>query len=382
MRWIKGILILLVILFLALAAGFIYLRQSLPKVSGNIEIKGITDSVEIIRDKNAVPHIYAKNQADALFALGYVHAQDRLWQMEFQRRVGAGRLSEFAGKSTIGKDKFLRTISVYKYAKEAIKNLEPETIAALDSYIAGINSYIDTRKGPLPPEFLFFKIKPEPWKKEDVVVWAKMMAWDLGANWSDEILRARLSTELSTEQIEELFPAYPNDAPVALPDLKVLYKDINMDDLTAGLYQPKPPGLGSNNWVLSGDKTDTGKPMLANDPHLALNAPALWYFAHISAPGLEAIGATLPGTPTILLGRNENIAWGFTNTGPDVQDLFIEKINPDNPNQYLSPSGNQDFITREEVIKVKGGDDVTITVRESRHGPIISDVSSKAKGIA
>lgn len=382
MRLIKGFFVFIILLLLAAVGGYIYLRQSLPKMSGEVELKGISAPIEIIRDKNDVPHIFAKTKEDAYFALGYVHAQDRLWQMEFQRRVGAGRLSEFAGEKTLDKDKFLRTISVYHYAKEALKHLSSDSINALDAYVNGVNSYLNNRKGPLPPEFLFFKIKPEPWTKADVLVWAKMMAWDLGANWSSEILRARLATRFTVEQLQELSPPYPNDAPVALPDMQALYKETNITDLTAGLYSSKPPGLGSNNWVLGGQKTVTGMPLLANDPHLALMAPALWYFAHLNAPGLNVIGGSLPGTPAVLLGRNDNIAWGFTNTGPDVQDMFIEKINPDNPNQYLTPDGYKDFESREEIIKVKGKADVTITVRSSRHGPIISDVSSGAKAVA
>jgi penicillin amidase len=371
---LRGLFFLVVFLLILAVAGFIYLRSSLPKLNGNLKLQGLRDSVEIIRDRNAVPHIYASSKDDAYFALGFVHAQDRLWQMEFQRRVGAGRLSEVVGEAALNTDKFLRTLGVYHYAQLAVETLDDESKQVLESYVAGINSYLQTRKGPLPPEFLVLRHKPEPWQAADVVVWAKMMAWDLSGNWDDELLRARMSNHLSPQHIAELYPMYPSNAPIVLPDYKTLYQDLPLDEIWGISIKPEPPGAGSNNWVLAGHKTATGQPMLANDPHLGLGAPSLWYFAHLSMPGLEVIGATLPGTPAILLGHNNKVAWGFTNTGPDVQDLFIEKINPQNADEYLTPLGYTSFTTRDEIIKVKDSSDVTITVRESRHGPIISDV--------
>ncbi len=380
LRLVRGLFFLVVLLLLALLAAYFYLRMSLPKISGSLNMSGLQESVEVIRDKNAVPHIYAKNQSDAYFALGYVHAQDRLWQMEFQRRVGAGRLSEVVGEAALDTDKFLRTLSVYHYAEATIPNLSEEARSILESYVAGINAYLTTKSRPLPPEFLILRHSPEPWTVADVLVWGKMMAYDLGDNWEDEILRARMSKTLSPEQIAELWPPYPGDAPVILPDFSALYKNLELDTLWATSPKPEPPGAGSNNWVVAGSKSVTGQPLLANDPHLGLSAPSLWYFAHLSAPDLEVIGATLPGTPAILLGRTDKIAWGFTNTGPDVQDMFLEQLNE--AGQYLTPSGYQDFETRQEIIKVKGKADVELTVRISRHGPIISDASKSSRDAA
>jgi penicillin G amidase len=382
LRLLRGFFIFIVLLVLALLGAYVYLRMSLPKVNGSLTIPGLTESVEIIRDQHAVPHIYAQSEADAYFALGFVHAQDRLWQMEFQRRVGAGRLSEVVGEAALETDKFLRTLGVYRYAEATIPNLDEETRTILESYVAGINAHLQTRKGPLPPEFLILRHTPEPWTLADVIVWQKMMAWDLSENWEDEILRARMAETLSLEQISELWPPYPGDAPVALPDFTALYKNLDLDSLQTLSPKPEPPGAGSNNWVLNGSKTDTGQPLLANDPHLGLSAPSLWYFAHLSTPDLEIIGATLPGTPAVLLGRTDKIAWGFTTTGTDVQDMFIEQVNPDNPAQYLTPEGYQDFLTRQEIIKVKDKPNVELTVRESRHGPVISDINSSAKEAA
>ena len=382
LRIVRGALVLLGLIILGLAAGFFYLRTSLPDLSGTLELPGLSAGVEVVRDAHAVPHIYAQTPEDAHFALGVVHAQDRLWQMEFQRRVGAGRLSEVLGERALNTDKFLRTLSVYHYAELAAAQLEPETLRALEAYVAGINSYLETRSGALPPEFLFFRFEPEPWQVADVLVWGKMMAWDLSGNWDDELLRARLSTILTPEQLAELWPPYPGDAPVALPELAELYDGLPLDELWATSPKPEPPSSGSNNWVVSGERTRSGMPLLANDPHLSMRAPSLWYLAHLSAPGLDVIGATLPGTPAVLLGRNNSVAWGFTNTGPDTQDLFVERVNPENAGEYLTPEGYEPFTERREVIEVKGQEALELTVRSTRHGPVISDVSETAQSLA
>ena len=375
-RVFRVVLVLVIVLLLAVAAAFVYLRSSLPKVRGTLDLPGLADTVEIVRDRYAVPHIYAQTPADAYFALGFVHAQDRLWQMEFQRRVGAGRLSEVLGEATLPTDTFLRTLGVYRAAEAALEGFSPETLATLDAYVLGINTFLETRRGALPLEFLVLNFEPTPWTRADVVVWTKMMAYDLSGNWRDEVLRARLAQVLSPEQIAELWPPYPEDAPIALPDFTALYKNLDFENVWAGSLEGIVAGAGSNDWVVGGSKTESGLPLLANDPHLGLQAPSLWYFAHLSAPGLEVVGATLPGTPSVLLGRNESVAWGFTNTGPDVQDTFIEKLNPENPGQYLTPNGYANFTERTETVKVKGADDVVLNVRETRHGPVISDVNA------
>jgi len=381
MRWIAGIIAGIVVLAaVGLSGGYFWLRGSLPQIAGETTVAGLSAPVEITRDANGIPHIYGKTEADGWFGLGYAHAQDRLWQMEFNRRIGAGRLSEILGEKGLKTDKFLRTLSVYHYAKQNYANEKPETRAIYQAYAAGVNAFISDPKGPLPPEFHVLGVKPAPWTPADSLVWSKMMAWDLGANWANEILRLRLLKEgdLSQQQISELFPPYPGDAPVTLPDLASFYDgiDLPLKQFADASQELVPePGNGSNNWVVSGERTASGKPLLANDPHLGLAAPPVWYFAHISTPEVSVIGATLPGIPGVVLGRNKRIAWGFTNTGPDVQDMFIEKLVG---GQYLTPDGPADFETREEIIKVKDGEDVTLNVRISRHGPIISDVLEPA----
>ena len=379
MRWLfRGLGVLLVIVVIAAGGSYVWLRGSLPQVDGTIIVTGLSGPVEIVRDRNAVPHIFAQSVEDAAFGLGFVHAQDRLWQMEMNRRIAAGRLAEVVGPGGLGPDRFLRTLGIYGHAERTMANLDAATQAGLEAYAAGVNAYLRTRSGPLPPEFLILGHKPEPWRPADSIAWTKMMAWDLGGNWGGEIMRARMARRLTAEQIAQLYPPYPADGQVALTKYAALLGGLPLDELAAVLPPPPPRNNGSNNWVISGARSATGKPLLANDPHLSLGAPAIWYFAHMSAPGLNVIGATLPGVPSVVLGRNDNIAWGFTNTGPDVQDMFIERINANDPTRYATPDGWMPFEVRREVIRVKGEDDEVIDVRITRHGPVISDIVASA----
>jgi penicillin amidase len=378
-RFLKWLGAFLLIAVLAIAATLAWYRSaSQPQIDGNITLQGIGGAIDIVRDAEGIPHIYAKSVDDAHFALGFVHAQDRLWQLELNRRIAAGRMAEILGPKAVDADRFLRTLGVRRNAEAILAGLEPETRAALEAYARGVNAYLDNRKGPLPPEFIITGAPaPAHWQPVDSIGWQTMMAWDLGANWSQELLRMRLAQQLSLDQINEFLPPYPGDPVVKTMDYTRLYRELagTTQQLSAVSKIAHPSyvdGMGSNNWVLSGALSETGKPLLANDPHLGLSAPALWYFAHLSAPDLNVIGATLPGLPAVILGRNDRIAWGFTNTAPDVQDLYIEKINPANAAQYRTPDGWEDFNVRQETIKVKGKPDVVIDVRETRHGPVIS----------
>lgn len=355
-----------------------YRSASQPQIDGNIKLNGVTAPVDIVRDAEGVPHIYAKSTGDAYFALGFVHAQDRLWQMELNRRIPAGRMAEILGPNALDADRFLRSLGVRRNAEAILAKLSPDTRAALDAYANGVNAYLANRTKPLPPEFVLTGApSPAPWQTADSIGWQTMMAWDLGSNWSQELLRMRLSQRLSLDQINEFLAPYPGDASLKTQDYTKLYRELaGTTQQLAAVAKIAPPslidGMGSNNWVVSGARSETGKPLLANDPHLGLSAPALWYFAHLSAPGLNVIGATLPGIPSVVLGRTDRIAWGFTNTAPDVQDLYIEHVNPANGRQYQTPNGWADFKIRNEIIKVKGQPDVNLEVRESRHGPVIT----------
>lgn len=379
-RLVGGLLLFVAVVALGLVA---YLRSSLPRIDGTQVVAGVSAPIELVRDADAVLHVYAASYADAVFGLGYAHAQDRLWQLEFQRRVGAGRLSEVIGETTLSTDRFLRTLGVRRAAEEAWSALQPATQALIESYVAGVNASLANRTGALPPEFLLLGFEPEPFEPVDVLTWAKMMAWDLGDNWDTELARAAVIAALEPVDpaalVTTLWPSTDDDATVVIPERAAeLYRQLDLSALADLAGDPKPDGYGSNNWVLAGSQTLGGAPILANDPHLGLQAPSLWYFAHLVAPGLDVIGATLPGTPVVLLGRTDRHAWGFTNTAADVQDLFVERVDPTDPDRYLTPGGSAAFTTRREVIRVKGAADVEIEIRETRHGPVISDAHAGA----
>lgn len=357
-----------VLLLLCLAAVGAYglLLLSLPKTQGELALDGLGARVEVLRDRHGIPHIYASSLEDAHFALGFVHAQDRLWQMEMNRRIGSGTLAEVLGPAALETDRFMRTLGLRGVAAENLRRYDADTRRHLDAYAAGVNAFLAGNR-VLPPEFWLLRTSPAPWSALDSIVWTKVMALDLSGNWRSELLRMRLSQTLSLARIQEFLPPYPGDAPPKLPELKAFYSGIEKKLAPDRLFSNLDPDAapGSNSWVVAGARSASGKPLLANDPHLGLTAPPVWYFAHLHAPGLSAIGGTLPGVPGILIGRNERIAWGLTNTGADVQDLYLEK-------QEAA------FAQREEVIKVKGAPDERLSVRLSRHGPVISDVSRSA----
>ncbi|WP_454764026.1 penicillin acylase family protein [Cupriavidus campinensis] len=385
MRWLKrlgwGLLSLALLLATGAVGGYIWYRQaSQPEAAGTLRLPGLHDRVVVVRDRNAVPHIQAGHVLDAYYALGYVHAQDRLWQMQMNKRVVAGRLAEILGPSALETDRFLRTLGVRRNAEAILARASPEARAALQAYADGVNAFIDTRKSALSPEFLILGTRPEHWEPVDTLGWQTMMAWDLGGNWTQEVLRMGLAQQLPTARIAEILAPYPGDKPLRTLDYAAFYRQLAPVATAMARVVERAPsgyveGMGSNNWVVSGAHTRSGKPLLANDPHLGLQAPALWYFARMQAPGLDVTGATLPGMPLVVLGHNQRIAWGFTNTAPDVQDLYIERIDPAHPDHYQTPEGWAAFETRTETIRVKGADDVRLTVRNTRHGPVLSDVA-------
>jgi penicillin amidase len=372
----------LVIIGLVAAGGYLWLRQSLPTTKGEIVLAGPAGPIEILRDGHGIPHIFAASARDAHFGLGFAHAQDRLWQMEASRRIGAGRLAEVAGRGALEADRFMRTLGARRAAAANLKRYDADTLAMLEAYAAGVNAFLATNP-VLPPEFWILGApRPEPWTPLDSVAWTKLMAWDLGGNWRNELLRLRLARTLPVAQIQEFLAPYPGDPAVALPDLRKLYGELERPPtgVASNRLDHAFEGVGSKAWVIAGERSATGKPFLANDPHLGLTAPPVWYFAHLNAPGLDVIGATLPGVPGVVVGRNDRIAWGFTNTGPDVQDLYLEKL--DSGGRYLTPEGPRPFTVLEETIKVKGGENERLTVRVSRHGPVISDVVQTANDAA
>ncbi|MEQ8708711.1 MAG: penicillin acylase family protein [Rhodospirillales bacterium] len=351
---------------------------SLPPVHGLMRVKGLEQPVRISRDMYGVPSITARSAADGFFALGYLHAQDRLWQMEGMRRLGAGRLSEIVGQGALDIDIMMRTLGLYRLAEGDVSALPDESMAQLVAYAAGVNAWISDERAVLPPEFSLLGFEPEPWQPADSVVWGRIMAMRLSGNWRTELLRLGLSDKLSAQQIAELWPTDSLVAPVTLPADRQLTE--RMLPLIDAIDRSVPPTTASNAWVLGGARTATGAPILANDPHLGFSAPVLWYLARLELPDDVMVGATVPGVPAFLLGRNRNLAWGMTTTHSDTQDLFIERTDPDNPDRYRTRDGWKAFDERWEEIRVHNGDPVRHRVRMTERGPVISDVESVPTG--
>ncbi len=374
-RLLKAGLVLLILATLSIAAAGVYVvRRPFPVVQGQRRVPGVRASVEIIRDRWGIPHVFAQNIPDLLFAQGYVHAQDRLWHMEFNRRIASGRLSEIFGDVTLKEDRFLRTVGLRRSAERDLAQLDDENRGALEAYAAGVNAFIAQNRRRLPVEFTVLRFAPEPWTPVDTLAFAKLMAWVLGGNWESEILRAHILSRFGTAAAHLLLPRYPGNHPVVLqPAVSNAFRSraiLNLLDVA-----PRATGIGSNNWVLSGTRTSTGRPILANDPHLEAQMPSIWYEMHLSGGGYGAIGSTFPGTPGVIVGHNADIAWGVTNAGPDVMDLYVERFDAADPTRYEYRGGWERAQTVREEIRVKGRDEPVVeTVRITRHGPIINNV--------
>lgn len=375
-RWLGGAGVVMALPLCLTGASAVWLSGSLPRTEGRVEVSGIAREARISRDTFGIPTIRASSETDAAFALGYVHAQDRLFQMELLRRAGAGRLAEILGEAALPSDKFMRGLGLHRLAEKQWDLLAPEVKATVSAYAAGVNAFINGRGNVLPPEYHLLGFTPEAWKPADSLVWGKLMALQLSGNFRGALLRARLARRLSTDEMGKLFPDYPTDAPRTIAAL--LPEDDVLARIVAGLPDLAGPVGASNNWVIDGRHTESGKPLLANDPHLPLAAPGQWYLARIEAPGLTLTGATAPGIPFLIIGHNKHAGWGFTTTESDVEDLFIERVDPADHNRYLAPGGSRPFLLREEEIAVRGSEPVRITIRATRHGPVISDLHGAA----
>jgi penicillin amidase len=372
-------LILALVVLATLGGGYLFYR-AMPAYSGAERLPGLTADVRVWRDHFGVPHIFAASMDEAARALGYLHASERMFQMEILRRVGQGRMAEIQGAELLGVDKFIRTVGFYREAEASFSALSPWAQKRLTAYADGVNAFIDSHA--LPPEFLLAGDHPEPWKPADTLVVAKLEAYQLSQSFRLKLLRARLLQKLGPDQTNWLFPtAKPGEPITTLPSLGDGHASRdNVDDEMGALT-----GIGhgaSNEWVIAGSRTETGKPILANDPHLDLSAPILWYLARIVTPEGSVKGATIPGAPAFVLGQNDSIAWGLTTADSNVEDLFIETVDPSDPAKYLTPDGPRPFETREETIRVKGGADVRLAVRTTRHGPVLSDISEDVASIA
>lgn len=387
MRAIRRVLAIALGATLLLAAvviggGYFWLQGSLPQTEGEVRIAALEAPATVRRNADGMVRIQAANEQDLYRALGFVHAQDRLWQMDFMRRSASGRLSEVMGESTLSLDRFFRTLGLRQLVEANLQHLAPETLAALEAYAEGVNAFLAERQGPLPLEFQILRYEPEPWNPSDSLLWGRLMALRLSENWRDELSRTRLAGRFPPTQIAELWPSYPADAPVTLAEAASLI-DQSVATQLANLLPPALQPTGASNvWALAGKRTETGAPILANDPHLSLDAPGVWYLARMEAPGLTLVGATAPGVPFLVLGHNTKVAWGLTTTHSDTQDFFIERVAADDPDSYDTPDGTEPFKVRDEFIRIKGGESVRLIVRETRHGPVMSDVIPGGSGEA
>ncbi len=404
MRLLKRILqIVLVVLVLLVvvggAGGYWFITKSQPQIDGTLHVAGLKSKVEIVRDPLGIPHIYADNADDLFFAEGYVQAQDRLWQMEYNRRIGHGTLSDIFGAATIETDEYLRTMGLDRAARADVAAMSDSDKQPLQAFANGVTAFINTHGDNLPIEFTILGIKPAPWEPADTIAWGKMMAYSLGGNYKLELLRANIASKVGMAAVSQLLPPYPATGPFTIPPEAKSYASnelpstvpnspfvsIGTPDLQAiasidaslGL---SGVGIGSNDWVVDGTKSTTGKPLLLNDPHLGIQMPSIWYEVGLhctpksDACPYNVAGYTFPGAPGVIIGHNDRVAWGVTNVNPDVQDFFVEEINPQNPNQYKFNGKWEDMQVVDEPIKVKGVVSETLKVQVTRHGPIMTPV--------
>ncbi len=425
-RSVALILVLVVIAVLGSIGGVAYITgRALPQVSGTVRIPGLDAPAQVSRDVHGIANIAASTTHDLFLAQGFVHAQERMWQMEVWRHISAGRLSELFGERQLDTDRFIRTLGWRQAAERDLAAVSPEAMAVLDAYAEGVNAWLDANRGQLGLSWLVIGANPEPWTVLDTLTWGKVQAWNLGGNMETELFRyladARLGDPARTD---ELIPPYRDGAPVITPSdgdafdpdagssgggapvaLAAPSRPTELDDaqatawrqvaaLSDGLLQlagldvadglASDHGIGSNDWVVAPERSLTGGALLANDPHLGISMPSIWFINGLhcttvtDACPYDVAGVSFPGVPGVVLGHNARIAWGATNADPDVQDLVIETPDPSDPTRYIGPDGSShSYTVRTETILVAGGDAVTIDVRETIHGPILNDVDDR-----
>lgn len=398
----KKLFALFALIVAVIAGAWAFLRRYLPQTTGVVLVPGLKARTEILRDRWGVPHIYADSEDDLFFAQGYIHAQDRMWQMELLRRVATGRLSEVLGEPGLELDRLMRVVGLHRAAAAEAGLLDPESRRVLEAYAAGVNAYMQERAGHLSLEFTLLRHRPEPWKAVDTLGIAKLLSFNLGGNWASEIIRARLTARLGAELAADLEPPYPANNPTvvsgagipdgaqpppngwggsAIKEALRLVETLLPSGEASGRAGPTLPGVSfaggaSNQWVVSGERTETGKPLLANDTHMAVSLPALWYQVHLVGGRYNVAGICSPGAPGIIIGHNEHCAWGMTIGWQDVQDLYQERLNPANSRQYEVNGTWQDGQIVRELIHVKGrGEPVLEEVMLTRHGPSVQSLT-------
>ena len=363
--------------------AYYILSRSLVDYAEDFTVAGISAQVEIVRNNDNIPHIFGATDEDVFFALGFAHAQDRLWQMTMLRRTAQGRLSELFGPATVKTDELLRRLDLYNLALQSDEAQDAPTQAALKAYSAGVNAWINEvnagARGRGAPEFFLFSNEIAAWAPADSIAILKLMALQLSSALETEVLRARVSLLLSPGRLADILPDDPGQGVAALPDYASLVPGVAPSDrpldFAQGALSPVPE-LGragaSNSWAAMPDRSAAGGSLLANDPHLGLTAPTIWYLARLELASGGVIGGTIPGVPAVIVGRSEALGWGLTTAYVDDQDVVIEALNPENPEEYRTPGGWAVFDSRQTIITVKDADPVTLTLRWSRNGPVLS----------
>lgn len=370
------------ILAAAALGAWAWIERSAPRVSGRVELAGLEAPVSAIRDAEGIPHVFAASAWDAYAAQGYLHAQDRFAQMDAMRMVAKGRLAELIGRTGLANDRFMRGLDLVARAENAHALMPEDSRMALEAYARGINAYLTASDAALPLELRLSGRTPEPWHPVDSLLWGEVMAIHLSGNWRDELARLRLSALGHEPDLLRLL--WPDWAPDAATSIAREIGDWAPARLASAIDalppQPLPPHA-SNGWVFSGARTRSGKPLLANDPHLQLGAPGVWYLIRLEAPGFRRVGASAPGVPGVVLGHNGSVAWGMTTTGADVFDLVVERLEPGEAGRYATPSGPTSFALARHSIAVKGESaPETIEIRRSRHGPVLADLLGPRPG--
>ncbi len=370
--WVLLVLIIVPIAAVAILVGRVWLGQ--PELDGERMVPGLGAEATVSRDNLGVVHIKAETEQGAYFALGFAHAQDRFFQMEMLRRLAAGRLAEVVGPPAFSFDFRMRILGIDRMAEQDVANLPDDIRTIYQRYSDGVNAWLKTRHGVAADELtLALAPDPEPWTPAHSIVWTRLMSLRLVSNWASELMRLRLAARLTPEQMLDLWPDYPADGPITTPEIAEAALAA-----ARALAAMSNPDDGSNAWAVTADRSSTGAPLLANDPHLGLTAPATWHLVRMEAPGFLLAGAASPGMPALVLGHNGHVAWGLTNATTDTSDIYIETIDPGNPDQYLTPTGPEPFEKFDQVIRVRFGEDRKITVRRTRHGPVISDGNDQA----
>ena len=375
-------IILVVLIAIVLVAGTLFIRsiarRGLPDYDATAELSGIKDEVSVYRDSYGTPHIFAQNQDDLYRAVGYCMAQDRLWQMDLLRRVCTGRLSEIFGEDFVETDLLMRSLRMPEKSRMILASSDKSLLQVAEAFADGVNQYIETQKNRLPLEFAILRYKPEKWKPEHSLHLVGYMGWDLSLSWDTEVLLDKIQRRFGEEKSKELLPDMAFYKTFVYPGFESRQVKLNLDStlLNANRHLQEL-GLevfrGSNNWAVSGDRSVTGKPILANDMHLGLNSPGIWYQMHQAVEGeLNVTGVVLPGQPFVVAGHNDHIAWGFTNVMVDNMDFYLEKINPDNPSQYELNGKWKDMLVQNEEITIKGGKIATDELRFTHRGPVVS----------